>query len=221
MSNAVPHSETVLLTIRGKHRAPSVEAARELHNGTAGLPESIAASRALGDLSHKVYVPAKEGDDELLILDVWRDPAGIQAFFSDHNVQAGGARLFSERDPVVWMPAAGSLSFHLPAPIGKGERFVGILRARVKSPQEAIAAFRESVVKGLSDARRLGQIGHEIFIRLGSPSDPAELLGVDLWFDAAGMMEYYQKHMGGLAGAFAGAPATSVWKQPVGHWIEW
>jgi hypothetical protein len=54
----------------------------------------------------------------------------------------------------------------------------------------------------------------------GAPADP-EILGVDLWCDAAGMKEHY----GDLAGyekTFAGAPQSSVWQQAAGGvWSEW
>jgi hypothetical protein len=221
----VPTSDTYLLTIRGTYNAPTSEAARQLHNETAGLPASVAGSRALGDLSHKVYLPAAGASGaepgELLIMDVWTSPGGIQAFFADPHVQAGGAARFSSRDPVVWMPAAGAFTFHLPAPIGRNERYVGVLRARVRTPGDAIAAFRNVNQNGLADARRLGQISCELFFRLGDDGHGPELLGVDTWFDAAGMGEYYGKHMGGLMDAFAAPPSTSIWTQPAGQWVEW
>src|SRR5215212_4613434 len=63
-----------LLTIRGTLAPASVEDARTLHNQTAGAPESIAAARALGDVSHMVYAPvppAEDGPGEVLFIDFW------------------------------------------------------------------------------------------------------------------------------------------------------
>src|SRR5262245_64645481 len=82
----------VVLTVRGTLNPKTLEAARSLHNDTAGSPQGIAAARALGDLSHKVYAPclrssqssAREG--ELLFLDSWADPKGIMEFFSNPHV---------------------------------------------------------------------------------------------------------------------------------------
>ena len=61
-----------------------------LHNDTAGSQAGIAAARALGDLSHKVYAPvvmpqsgAKEG--EVLFMDWWQDPKGLMDFFANEN----------------------------------------------------------------------------------------------------------------------------------------
>ena len=152
----------VLLCIRGTvNDGKNREAARQTHNATAGNPEGVAAARALGDLSHKVFVSADElGEqagarpDELLILDVWQTPEAIQKFFSSPAVTAGGAKLFKERDPVVFMPATGALRFHLQAPMGKNERYVGLIRGTVKSPEAAIAAFKKEVGGVLNPARR-------------------------------------------------------------------
>ena len=63
----------------------------------------------------------------------------------------------------------------------------------------------------------------ERLLRRPSKPRPLEILGVDVWCDAAGMHEHYgdQSHMAGLAGAFAGAPQASVWEQVPGDWSEW
>ncbi len=61
-----------LLSIRGILALKTLEAARAVHNETAGAPANVAAARALGDLSHMVYVPMEhEGHhgNEFLILD--------------------------------------------------------------------------------------------------------------------------------------------------------
>ena len=120
-----PLADPVLLLIRGTlvdGAAP--EAARKTHNATAGNDAGVAAARALGDLSHKVYLPAKSAmsgakPGELLILDVWESAEGMQTFFSNPQVSEGGKKLFSTRDPTVWMRAREALTFNLPAPCVK------------------------------------------------------------------------------------------------------
>ena len=223
------NESSVLLTVRGTYGAPSAEAARKLHNETAGSEPGIAAARSLGDLSHKVYLPAtslganngaKEG--EVLFIDTWEDPSGLQKFFSDKNVQEQGGKLFKSRDPVVWMPARGSYSFHLPAGMGKNDRYVGLLRATVRSPEDAIGEFRAMISRSIRDARRRGQMSHELFVRLAMPGDasPPEILGVDVWTNLEGMLAQYKEHMG-LGASFAAPPTTSIWQQPEGSWSEW
>ena len=221
----------VLLTVRGTTLPKTLEEMRVMHNQTAGSPQGIAAARALGDLSHMVYAPslaskqstAKAG--ELLFLDVWVKPKGIMDFFSNEQVVQQGTKLFSSRDATVWMPAAGSFSYHLPAPRGKSDRYIGMIRGPIASPEQSIDVFRTVDINAQPDARRRGLLSHEIFIKLTPPdgSSPVELLGVDVWSDFAGMSEHYsdETHMRGLSGAFSGPPEATVWEQAPGQWSEW
>ncbi len=221
----------VLLTVRGKTIPKTLEEMRGLHNQTAGSAPGIAAARALGDLSHKVFSPnlrmkqsgAAEG--ELLFLDVWVRPQGIFEFFSNEQVIQQGTKLFSSRDATVWMRAEGSFSYSLPAPMGKSERLVGMVRGPVASPERAIEIFRGVDQKAQPDARKRGLLSHEIFIKLRPPGDesPLELLGLDHWCDSNGMLEHYadQTHMAALASAFSGPPQPSAWEQAPGDWSEW
>src|SRR5690349_13604373 len=94
----------VLLTVRGTTSAKSVEAARMIHNDTAGSEPGKAAARSLGDLTHKVFTAAAGAGemsgakaDELLFIDVWDDAAGIQQFFSNPEVQKQGRALFTNK----------------------------------------------------------------------------------------------------------------------------
>jgi len=214
----------VTLTVRGT-AIRSGDAMRVVHNDTAGSPQGIAAARALGDLSHKVYTP-KGGDakpEELLFLDVWADPAGIQKFFAHPDVAAQAAQLFVNKDATVWMPARGAYGYSLPAARDRDDRFVGIVRGPIGSPDKAIEIFRGVDSRAVSAARKRGILSHELFIKLGAPGEPLELLGIDAWCDEAGMMAHYgdPTHMQALAGAFSGKPSASIWQQAPGAWSEW
>jgi hypothetical protein len=216
----------VFLTVRGTLIPKAADAACRLHNETAGSPDGIAAARALGDLSHKVYWPvpglgAKEG--EQLFLDWWKSAEGIGTFFSDPRVHGMASKLFTERDGVVWMPARGAFGFDLPAPAAKGDRYLGVVRGPVDSPEAAIGVFRTVLEPKLSDARRRGQISHQLFVKVPMPgaTGKVEILGVDLWCDAAGMREHYGD-IGGYEKAFSGPRDASVWQQATGGvWSEW
>jgi hypothetical protein len=222
--------DPVLLTVRGTLVSTTLESARTLHNETAGSPPGVAAARSLGDLSHKVFAPfaggAKMSDaktGELLFLDIWVEPGGIQTFFSNPQVGEQASRLFKSRDPNVWMPARGSFAYHLPVPAGKEARYIGIIRAPVKSPEDAIGAFREVQMNTLREARQSGKVSHQIFFKLGPPGAPTELLGLDTWHNAEGMLAHYgnMEHMAALTPIFAGAPQASIWEQAPGAWSEW
>jgi hypothetical protein len=220
----------VFLTVRGKYVPETLEACRVVHNETAGSAPGIAAARSLGDLSHKVYAPlpspqssAKTG--EVLFVDWWQDPKGLMDFFANENVQMQGTKLFHSRDATVWMPAKGSFSYALPAAAGKNDRFVGMVRGPIASPDAAIEIFRNADQKAQRTARARGLLSHEIFIKMSPPGDtsPLELLGVDVWCDGKGMGEHYSdpNEMKALSGAFTGAPDATTWQQAPGQWSEW
>ena len=218
---------SVVLTVRGTVIPPNRKAVRLLHNQTAGSPEGVAAARSLGDLSHKVYTPVAGApgadDDELLFVDVWRDAQGIGTFFADAQVQQGAAAMFSARDAVVWAPAEAAFGFDLDAPMDKPERYVGIVRGPIGKAKTAVDAFAKAMTPALGDARRRGQLSHQLYVRLPGPGakTPAEVLGIDVWCDAAGMGEHYAQ-LSGFEKAFTAAPATSVWEAAAGGaWTEW
>jgi hypothetical protein len=221
----------VVLTVRGTLVPPNLEAARVLHNDTAGSDAGIAAARSFGDLSHKVYAPvlgvpiSSAKDGELLFLDAWCDPMGIGQFFSNAHVQGQAAHMFSKRDPTIWMRARGSFSWVLQAPTHRTDRFVAMIRGPVASPEAAIETFAKVDRAIQRDARRRGLISHEIFIKMPMPGDtgPHELLGIDIWHDMAGMAEQYTDRtaMADLGQAFSGPTDNTVWKTAPGNWSEW
>lgn len=218
---------SVLLTVRGTVVPDDRDAARKLHNQTAGSPDGVAAARSLGDLSHNVFTPLPNApgaaENELLFLDVWKDAQGIGTFFSDEQVQHGASLLFSEREAAVWMPAEGAFGYELAPPMHLSGRYLGVARGPITDPAVAIKAFRATLEETISDARRLGQLSHQLYVRLPMPGQdtPAEVLGLDLWADASGMGEYYES-LSGFEAAFSGEPQTSVWQQATGGtWTEW
>jgi len=223
-----PEKDTTqyLLTIRGKLKPPTVETSRGIHNATAGNPDGVAAARSLGDLSHMVYVPSGQNggaSSELLIMDVWNSIDGLNQFFSDHNVQEGGNMIFTEREPVVWMPARGAFTYHLAVPKGKNDRFVGVIRGPVSSHEHALAVHNEFASMGVNQARMAGNISHDVFFRLAQPGSPEslELLAVDTWMDGAGMAATYSNPAYGsiFSKLFSGPFVASTWQEPAGEWV--
>ena len=225
-----PEKDTTqyLLTIRGKLKPATVEDSRSVHNMTAGNPAGVAAARSLGDLSHMVYVPSGQNggpSSELLILDVWNNLDGLNQFFSGHDVQQGGAMIFTEREPVVWMPARGAFTYHLAAPKGKNERFIGVVRGPVRSHEQALQVHNEFAAMGVNQARLAGNISHDVYFRLAQPGTPEslEFLAVDVWMDAAGMAATYTNPAYGsvFTNLFSGPFSASTWQEPAGEWVEW
>jgi hypothetical protein len=213
------NSDLFQLVIRGKVKHGSLDACRNLHNETAGNPQGVAAARALGDLSHNVFVPLADAATvatELLFLDSWTSIDGMQKFFGDAQVQAGGGLMFETRDPVI-ATLADSPCYSLLAPKERPQRFVGLVRGTVKS-KEATHAFLASYTKAIGAMRMSGLVSHQMFYRIDAPN---ELIGIDLWHDAEAMQKAYAGDTGGFYDLFTAKPATSMWKQPPGHWVEW
>jgi hypothetical protein len=218
-------SATYLLTVRGKVTTPTVEGAREIHNGTAGSPEGVAAARALGDLSHNVYSAAGSANGEILFIDYWNSLTGLGQFFADAQVQAGASQLFTERDGVVWAQTNGFGNFHLASPSGASAVGVGLIRVGVSSLEAAAPAFDAYVATTINTARSYGQLAHTTWSRVANPGESTapEILGVDLWSDVDQMNAYYELGLGfdHLGPVFTGQPQTSVWQQAAGDWTEW
>jgi hypothetical protein len=225
-----PEKDTTqyLLTIRGKLKPATVEASRNIHNATAGNPAGVATARSLGDLSHMVYVPTGQNGSaasELLILDVWNNLEGLNQFFSSHDVQEGGNLIFTEREPVVWMPARGAFTYHLAVPKGKNDRFVGVVRGPVHSHEQALALHNEFASAAVNKSRMAGNISRDVYFRLAQPGTPEslEFLAVDVWMDGAGMASVYANPEYGtiFSKLFAGASTATTWQEPAGEWVEW
>ncbi len=216
-----------LLSIQGKLAPKALEAARSIHNDTAGAPASVAAARSLGDLSHMVFVPMDHGayTGDFLILDQWNNLEGLNQFFADPHVQEGGGLIFSQRDPVVWGPAEGFFNYHCPAPYGRNDRFVGVVRGKLPSIEVGRARHNELVGKVVNQARMAGSLSHETYLRMAAPGSPEalEFCAIDTWMDAEGMNKLYSDpaFMAGFSQMFAGAPASGVWTHPTGNWVEW
>jgi hypothetical protein len=221
-----------LLTIRGTLSPNTLEEARKVHNMTAGDPAGVAAAKSLGDVSHMVFVPMQhnghaktEGAGEFLIMDLWYSVEGLNTFFADKQVQQGGAAIFSERDPVVWAPAEGFTSFHIPAPSGSNDRIIAIVRGTVNSKEEAKTLHDTAMTKTISKARKLGILSHDAYFRMAAPGSPEalEFLGVDVWMNGEGLGDFYgdEDFLAGFNHIFTGEAADSVWVHPKGNWVEW
>ena len=220
----------VLLTVRGSLAHP-IDQVRQAHNETAGSEAGIANARSLGDLSHKVYAPLTHDslstatDGELLFMDTWVAAEGIMKFFSNERVQQASQLMFTDRVPTVWMAAEHSFHYGQPAPMGRDEEYVGLVRGPVGDPAKAIATFAKGVQAGISAARRRGCLSHSVWVKLPGPGDegPVEVLGFERWFSREGMEEHYAdaEAMAPLRDVFSGRPDASMWQRGPGHWNEW
>ncbi|MDQ1494549.1 MAG: hypothetical protein QOG69_1032 [Actinomycetota bacterium] len=216
--------EVFLLTVRGTPNTESVGAARDLHNATAGLPQSVAGARALGDLSHNVFLPTDRSDLRLLFIDTWNNPAGVGQFFSNPQVAEAAGALFKERDATLWTQAVGFGSYSLPAPSGRSVAGVGYLRANVTSLEAARSAFHADAAAHINQGRLAGQVGHHVWVPAPVPGaeTAVEVLGIDYWLDVDQMVAFYtDTYMSQLGPVFTAAPDTGTWKSAGSDWVEW
>jgi hypothetical protein len=217
-----------LLSIRGTLSSPTLEAARKIHNSTAGAPANVAAAQSLGDVSHMVHVPMDKPDKgagEFLILDIWNSMDGLNKFFANPTVQEQAGQIFTQRDPVVWAAAEGFVSYHIPAPFGKNDRYITTARGTVKSVDEARKLHNDSTIKTLSKARKAGNLSHEAYLRMADPGSPEalEFFAVDVWTGPEDMMSFYDdpEFLAGFDHIFTAEANTAVWLHPKGDWVEW
>ena len=217
--------QTYLLTIRGILAPPTLDAARTLHNETAGAAPSVAAAQALGDLSHMVYVPVHGEQGEFFIMDVWNNLDGLNQFFANAQVQEQAGRIFTTRDPVVWTPAADFYTYHLPAPTGQNDRVIGVVRGIVESREHARALNNQAIEGGINQSRKLGDLSHDVYFRLTPPGEPSslEFLAVDVWTNLEGPQQLYQDpaFVQIFSNLFTAQPSTWILQHPAGQWVEW
>src|SRR5579864_9253769 len=190
---------TYLLTVRGTTAAPTLDAAREMHNATAGAPQSAAGARSLGDLSHNVFAPiGTQLAGQLLFIDVWNSLSGLNTFFSNPQVQAAAGQLFATRDGIVWSRLEGFGAFHILTPKGRSVSAVGVLQATVSSIEDAAGAFTAYAAATINTARTYGIVSHSTWARMPNPGEAAscEVIGVDFWMDGDRMNEYYDLSLG-------------------------
>jgi hypothetical protein len=216
------------LSIRGTLAPPTLEAARAVHNRTAGNPATVPIAQSMGDLSHMVYMPTgplNGNAADFLFLDLWNNLDGLNQFFANPQIQAEAGQIFAEHDAVVWTPAEGFISYHMPATYGKNDRLVGTVRGMLRSLEDGKRVHNALVGKFQNKARLRGNISHDAYLRLTPPGEAPslEFFAVDVWTDAAGMGEHYNDpaFLSGFGELFATRPDAAVWTRPAGEWVEW
>jgi hypothetical protein len=232
--------------------APTLDKARAAHNAfvSGGPQPGIDIARSLGDVSHNVYAPVTgvEGDltaepGELLFMDYWANPNGMEAFFANPFAVEAGDRLYASREESEWTPAVGGFDFCVPVPQGAAVQYIAMMRASVRSAEDAVAALGKLVRDRVSAARKRGQTSHALFTRVAEVAAarpaangrrergervpesgaPIEILALDSWLTLEGLQEDYGDAvaMNGLyASALAEPPKTPVWQQQPGF-TEW
>jgi len=217
-------SSKFLFTNFGTVRPSSAEETRLTHNATIGDPASVAAVQALGDLSHLVHVPLGEWTGELVLIDQWTSAEGIQQFLANPKIREHGQQLFSISRPGVWRLGEGFVQYTINTPARQTNRFLALLHGPVTSLDAAQRAYNQVFRQRIGEARKLGLVTHELFIRIGPGTpDSVEILGIDSWFKLDGPRQLYAdpQFQAAFTGVFTRPPQTWVLHRPEGDWIEW
>lgn len=249
MSQKQPTDSLIVHLTRGKLNPRTLDEARALHNAfvSTGAPPAIEIARSLTDLSHTLYAPPVGGrssvqDDELLFFDWWVDPNAMEQFFANPAAAEAGARLFSSREESEWAQAPSAFSFHVPAPDGTSARYIRMMRAPVRSAEDASTVLGNLARNNLIGCLRRGQLSHDLFVRYPTVVEkrpasnsrfngvgrvpaveaPIEILAVDTWTTLQGLQEHYSDAAAtaGIADAVAGQPDESIWEAATGF-TEW
>ena len=244
--------ETLILhTTRVMLNPETLKEAQAMHNAFVmeGPQPGIDIARSLGDPSHNLYTPVEDlgnlsaaSPGELLFIDYWADPGGMETFFANPFVQEAADHLYSERVEAEWRPARDAFTFHVPAAVGTTARFVGMMRASVRAASDAVMVLSERIWANLGASRRHGHLSHQLFLRqaadvstrpasnarrsggenIAEPPEPGEILAVDFWSTLEGLKEYSSasRATNRLDEVLTGPLTVTIWQQARGF-IEW
>lgn len=74
--------------------------------------------------------------------------------------------MLNHSEPIIWEPAEGFFTYHIPAPTGRNDRFIALLRGPVTSREQAHALVNQDRIAELHKARATGHLSHEGYFRL-------------------------------------------------------
>jgi hypothetical protein len=100
-----------------------------------------------------------------------------------------------------------------------------VVRGTATSLERAQDAMNTLWSKRVNEARKLGLVSHEVFVRLAPPDSTAapEIIGVDMWSNREGFNQIYAdpSFMQSFDGVFTAPAATWILQRPAGDWVEW
>ncbi|MGD9738345.1 MAG: hypothetical protein AB7U48_02995 [Bauldia sp.] len=70
---------------------------------------------------------------------------------------------------VIWATTPGLPRFAMPGPLGRNDRFAGIIRGMVKSREDAERTLAMWMQQSINAARSRGLLGREFYFRLPAP----------------------------------------------------
>ena len=114
--------------------------------------------------------PRRRAPKELLFIDYWNSVDGLMSSSPTSRCRQGGEMVFKSRDYVVWAPSPGLPRVSLPAPDGRNERFVGLVRGPVASRAGAEQTPDGGHPQGAQQQPRQGPDGARMVLPLTAPA---------------------------------------------------
>ena len=128
-----------------------------------------------------------------LLLDIWNS-VGLQQFFSDHQVQAGGTMMFKSRDGSMFRSGfVSSFSISCSNRASWSESSAAS-RGMVKSLDEAAVIHNKAIAGTVKQARGSRYPESSILCQgllIRDRLETLEVLGLDTWMDSSSMMKHY------------------------------
>lgn len=206
--------------VRGMLATSDMAEAKTMHDAVAGAGQAIA--QEAGDVSHYALLGSTQlgsTENAFLALDQWTTVEGLSAFYSNPEVAAGFATLFSE--PPTSEVFERRHDWHQWGSLDNGEDYTWVVvRGRLAAEDSAAAqAAHDQVAGGREEAAlAAGDVAHVVFT---SVEDPAEYLSIDVWSDATNLEAFYSNpdFAAAFATLFAGPPAVEVYTST--DWVNW
>ena len=212
-----------LALVRGTLATTDPADSQAAHDALAAAGE--APAKAAGDFAHIVMLgTALLGTEQgqFMAMDRWTSLAGMQAFYSDPDFQAGFGALFAapptleifEHQP-DWH-SWGSLDEASDSPT----RHFVVVRGHLAEADPAVAQAAHDAVAaaGEATATAAGDVGHVVFT---SVEDPQELLAVDVWPSSDNLEAVYSNpdFQAAFASLFDSPPTLGVYAATT--WHQW
>ncbi len=207
-----------IVVVEGKLAQPAAQA-QATHDMIFGGFRSQAAS--LGNIGHAVFLDASTSTS-ILAVDTWDNPAGLQSFLMNPDVQKADQQLFAG-PPTLNVTTLrsgwyGWGTFTRTLPDGK-PAYVALIRGTLASdPQTSMGIHNQGAQQAQAQVQPAGDQAHVV---LEDASDPQAFLVIDVWSNATAPASVYGSpdFQKGFAALLTGAPTVTLYARQT--WVQW
>ena len=207
-----------IVLVEGKLAQPAAQA-EATHDMIFGGFRSQAAS--LGNVGHAVFLDVSTSTS-ILAVDTWDNPAGLQQFLMNPDVQKTDQMLFAG-PPTLNVTTVrsgwyGWGTFTRTLPDGK-PAYVALIRGTLSSdPQTSMGVHNQGAQQAQATVQGAGDQAHVV---LEDASDPQAFLVIDVWSNATAPASVYgaPEFQKGFAALLTGTPTVTLYAGQT--WVQW